>query len=82
MSRVLPDTRRRIGRTEVAVTPIGLGAAPFGNLYVEIDDETAEHTVAVAWDCGVRWFDIAPYHGSGFVGGVAGGRPVPCRERG
>ena len=79
MSRVLPDTRRRIGRTEVTVTPIGLGAAPLGNLYVEVDDETAEQTLAVAWDCGVRWFDTAPHYGLGLserrLGRALRGRP-------
>jgi D-threo-aldose 1-dehydrogenase len=48
VSTVLPDTRGRIGRTEVAVTPIGLGAAPLGNLYAEVDEETAEQNVAAA----------------------------------
>jgi D-threo-aldose 1-dehydrogenase len=76
---VLPDSRPRIGRTEVAVTPIGLGAAPLGNLYVEVDDETAEQTVAAAWDCGVRWFDTAPHYGLGLaerrLGRALRGRP-------
>jgi D-threo-aldose 1-dehydrogenase len=79
VSPVLPDTRRRIGRTEVAVTPIGLGAAALGNLYVEVDDETAEQTVAVGWDCGVRWFDTAPHYGLGLserrLGRALRGRP-------
>jgi D-threo-aldose 1-dehydrogenase len=65
MSRPQPAPRRRLGRTDVAVTSLGLGAAPLGNLYAPIDDEAAERTIGAAWDCGIRWFDTAPHYGLG-----------------
>ena len=73
--------RRRLGGTDVAVTALGLGAAPLGNLYAPVDDETAERTVVAAWDCGIRWFDTAPHYGLGLserrVGRALRTRPRP-----
>lgn len=56
-------TRQR-GRAP-AITEIGLGAAQIGNLYREIDDESARATVDAAWDAGIRYFDTAPHYGLG-----------------
>ncbi|SDK03055.1 Aldo/keto reductase family protein [Lentzea albidocapillata subsp. violacea] len=57
--------RRPIGRTGVAVTEIGFGAASIGNLGHAIDDDTAAGAVAGAWDAGIRYFDTAPHYGLG-----------------
>jgi D-threo-aldose 1-dehydrogenase len=46
---------------------LGLGTAPLGGLYDAVDDETAEATVERAWSLGVRFFDTAPYYGSGLA---------------
>jgi D-threo-aldose 1-dehydrogenase len=56
---------RQLGQSTVAVTPLGLGCAPLGNLYAAIDDEQAKATVDAAWDAGVRFFDTAPHYGLG-----------------
>ena len=45
--------------------PLGLGTATLGNLYRAIDDRVARATVDAAWDAGVRFFDTAPFYGSG-----------------
>lgn len=55
---------RQRGRAP-ALSEIGLGAAQLGNLYREIDDETARATVDAAWDAGIRYFDTAPHYGLG-----------------
>ena len=57
--------RRRIGRTELAVTELGFGAASMGNLYAPVSDEDACATIAAALDAGVGYFDTAPYYGFG-----------------
>jgi D-threo-aldose 1-dehydrogenase len=44
---------------------LGLGTAPLGGLYDAIDDETARAVVERAWELGIRYFDTAPYYGSG-----------------
>lgn len=44
---------------------LGFGSAPIGNLYRDIDDETAIAAVTEAWDLGIRYFDTAPHYGLG-----------------
>ena len=56
---------RRLGRRGPAVTAIGYGAAPLGNLFTAVSDAEAEAAVAAAWDAGVRYFDTAPHYGLG-----------------
>jgi D-threo-aldose 1-dehydrogenase len=63
----MPETfkRRRIGKTELAVTALGLGGTPFGNMYRAMDMEGAIATVHAAAEAGVRYFDTAPVYGFG-----------------
>jgi D-threo-aldose 1-dehydrogenase len=62
-----------------SITRIGLGAAQFGNLNLEISDEAAVATVEAAWDAGIRYFDTAPHYGIGLserrLGRALAGRP-------
>ena len=71
--------RRRLGRTAVEVTELGLGTAPLGNLYAAVADDVAAATVDAAWDAGVRYFDTAPHYGLGLaetrLGAALAGRP-------
>ncbi|HVH51908.1 MAG TPA: aldo/keto reductase [Gaiellaceae bacterium] len=46
---------------------LGLGTAPLGGLYEPVDDETAHAVVEQAWHLGIRYFDTAPYYGSGLA---------------
>jgi D-threo-aldose 1-dehydrogenase len=46
---------------------LGLGTAPLAGLYEPVDDETARAVVDRAWELGVRYFDTAPYYGSGLA---------------
>lgn len=56
-----------LGSTQVAVTALGFGSAPIGNLYRAVAEEQASATVATAWDAGVRYFDTAPHYGLGLA---------------
>jgi D-threo-aldose 1-dehydrogenase len=56
-----------LGKSTVAVTALGFGAASIGNLYRSIPDEQAAQTVAAAWDAGIRYFDTAPHYGVGLA---------------
>jgi len=49
------------------VTDLGLGTAPLAGLYEPVADETAQAVVERAWELGVRYFDTAPYYGSGLA---------------
>jgi len=65
-----PDERR---------VPLGLGAAPLGNLFAPVSDEEAAATVDAAWEAGIRSFDTAPLYGYGEserrLGAALAGRP-------
>ena len=47
------------------LSPLGFGGAPIGNLFRELDDETAIEAVRVAYQEGIRYFDTAPHYGLG-----------------
>ncbi|HZT87924.1 MAG TPA: aldo/keto reductase [Stellaceae bacterium] len=57
--------RRRIGRTQLSVTELGLGCATLGGSRIEVARQTAEEIVAAAWAAGVRYVDTAPFYGVG-----------------
>jgi D-threo-aldose 1-dehydrogenase len=64
---------------KVAVSRLGFGAAPIGNLYREVSDAEAFGAVEAAWQNGVRYFDTAPHYGLGLserrLGVALAGRP-------
>ncbi len=70
---------RRLGRRGPAVTQLGLGTAPLGNLFSAVTDADADATVGAAWDGGIRFFDTAPLYGHGLaerrLGRALKGRP-------
>lgn len=56
-----------VAGSAVGLPRIGYGAAALGNLFSEVDDDTAAATVSAAWDAGVRHFDVAPHYGLGLA---------------
>ncbi len=57
--------KRRIGRTPLEVTVLGLGCATLGGTRIPVTRQEAEAIVRAAWDAGVRYVDAAPYYGFG-----------------
>jgi len=57
--------KRAIGATGVAVTRLGFGAAPLGNLFAPITDDAASDCVAAALSARIGYFDTAPHYGFG-----------------
>src|SRR6266478_2604153 len=57
--------KRRIGRTTLEVTVLGLGCATLGGSRIDVTREAAEAIVSAAWAAGVRYVDTAPYYGFG-----------------
>ena len=57
--------KRRLGRTSVEVSVLGLGCATLGGHRVPVTREDAEATVRAAWATGVRYVDTAPFYGYG-----------------
>jgi D-threo-aldose 1-dehydrogenase len=62
-----PTTCRKFGRVDLEVTAFSFGTAPIGNLFREIDDDTATAMITHAWDSGVRYYDTAPFYGHGLA---------------
>ncbi|MBS0363550.1 MAG: aldo/keto reductase [Proteobacteria bacterium] len=60
-----PFKTRRLGRTSVSLPLFGFGGAGLGNLFDDIEDRTADETLAAAWDEGVRYYDTSPWYGRG-----------------
>src|ERR1051325_10143831 len=58
-------SRRRIGRTSLEVTTLGLGTATLGGGRVAVAPAEAQAIVRAAWEAGVRYVDTAPYYGFG-----------------
>jgi D-threo-aldose 1-dehydrogenase len=60
-----PGERVRLGRSDVTVTRLGLGAAPLGGLYEHVPDRQARDVVTNALALGVHYIDTAPFYGHG-----------------
>ena len=57
--------RRKVGKTGVSVTELGLGGAPMGGFRATISDAEAMALTEAAWDGGVRYYDTSPFYGYG-----------------
>jgi aryl-alcohol dehydrogenase-like predicted oxidoreductase len=67
-----PRMKRRLGQTDIEITPIGLGvmqfaggAGIFGMMFPEISQETMDGIIRAALDGGINWFDTAEMYGRG-----------------
>jgi D-threo-aldose 1-dehydrogenase len=57
--------KRRVGRTNLHVTSLGLGTATMGGSRVPMTNEERLKLVDAAWNAGVRYVDTAPFYGVG-----------------
>jgi D-threo-aldose 1-dehydrogenase len=57
--------RRRVGKTRLEVTTLGLGGAPMGGFRASITDAEAVGLTDLAYELGVRYFDTSPFYGYG-----------------
>ena len=57
--------KRRVGRTSLQVTTLGLGTATMGGSRIGVTQQEGEAIVRAAWDAGVRYVDTAPFYGVG-----------------
>ncbi len=56
-----------IGNTGLALSRIGFGTAPLGDLRRAPTEEEARDVLQGAWDAVIRYFDTAPMYGSGLA---------------
>ena len=60
--------KRHLGKTDLQVTPIGLGCWQFGNngtVWNSPPQEEIDKIVKIALDGGINWFDTAELYGRG-----------------
>jgi len=57
--------RRKVGKTKLEVTTLGLGGAPMGGFRATISDTEAVGLSDAAYEAGVRYFDTSPFYGYG-----------------
>ena len=60
-----PIERRRVGRSDLTITRLGLGGASIGGLFAPVAEDDARTTLDRAWEVGIRYFDTAPLYGYG-----------------
>jgi D-threo-aldose 1-dehydrogenase len=58
---------RKIARTDLSVTALGLGTAPLGGLYTAVEESAALAVIDEAIDQGIKYFDTAPLYGNGLA---------------
>ncbi len=63
---------RKLGRTDIEITPIGLGVMQFAGghavqrvMFPEMDQQSMDDIVKAALDGGINWFDTAEFYGFG-----------------
>jgi D-threo-aldose 1-dehydrogenase len=64
--------QRRVGRTALHVTSLGLGTATMGGSRIPMTNEARLKLVDAAWRAGVRYVDTAPFYGVGAAERAAG----------
>ncbi|WP_424971168.1 aldo/keto reductase [Dinoroseobacter sp. S76] len=56
---------REVGRTGLRIDTLGVGGAPLGGNFVDLEDSQAAALIRAARDAGLRYFDTAPWYGFG-----------------
>ena len=77
-------------RTGLRIRRLALGTAPLASIFWGNDAETAVQTAARALECGIRFFDTAPFYGLGeserrlgrALAGAGGERPAIATKAG
>tara|TARA_Y100000590_G_scaffold470187_1_gene662622 strand:+ start:787 stop:1836 length:1050 start_codon:yes stop_codon:yes gene_type:complete len=59
--------KRKIGKTNIEITELGIGTAQIGGWPKEVNNKEAFETLNSAWEKGIRYFDTAPLYGSGMA---------------
>ena len=71
-ARFEPTRTVALGRTNVQVTQMAIGAVSLSGLFEGVTYEAARAVVEAGWESGVRFFDVAPLYGYGFAELVTG----------
>ena len=59
--------KRKIGNTNLEVSELSMGTSTIGGWPIEVNKQRAFETLDTAWNKGIRFFDTAPFYGSGMA---------------
>lgn len=59
--------KRKLGNTNLEVSELSMGTAPIGGWPIAVNADDAQETIATAWNKGIRYYDTAPFYGSGMA---------------
>ena len=59
--------KRKLGNTNLEVSELSMGTAPIGGWPIVVNADDAQETIATAWNKGIRYYDTAPFYGSGMA---------------
>lgn len=54
---------RTLGKTQLEVSKLGLGASPFGGVFGDVDERQCANTLFTAMESGINFVDVSPYYG-------------------
>ena len=57
--------KRKIGDSSLEIGVLGLGCAPLGGNFVDLDYAQGAGVISAAYESGLRFFDTAPWYGFG-----------------
>ena len=57
--------KRQVGQTGFMIDALGLGGAPLGGNFIDLDYRQAAELIQAAKDAGISYFDTAPWYGFG-----------------
>ena len=57
--------KRNVGKTELKIDVLGLGGAPLGGNFADLDYAQGIEIISAALDAGMSYFDTAPWYGFG-----------------
>ena len=79
--------RRRLGSSDLWISPVGIGTAPIGSTrdwriyWGEQDEREAVRAIHAAIDAGIDWIDTAPFYGWGRAEEIVGRAVADRRDR-
>ena len=58
-------SKRKVGKSKVEIDVLGLGCAPLGGNFVDLNYNQAAEIISFALNAGIEYFDTAPWYGFG-----------------
>ena len=59
--------KRKINSVNLEVSELGMGTAPIGGWPKAVNEKQSFQTLQLAWEKGIRFYDTAPFYGSGMA---------------